>query len=310
MTPEDVPPYSELILPVVRAVDELGGSAKAAEIVDRVLVDLSPPDEALAVMFENRPHQSVYIDRIMWARSYAKLIGALESPKRAVFLLTPLGKELLVLPAEDARARVLALDREFRRNRTLQRKAKSIPALQPVVVEVDLEESDEADVESAAAEAVEAPGIGWRDVLLERLHHLSPDGFEDFVLYLLRLYGMELTRVGGPGDGGIDGIGTAPISPVLASRVAVQVKRFDPNGRAVSRDEVALFQRDAKANGAERAVFVSLGRFSEKARAEAIAMSPTVDLIDGDKLVELVLEQRVGVKLAPVVDPAWFDRFD
>ena len=37
-------------------------------------------------------------------------------------------------------------------------------------------------------------------------------------MYLLRAYDLELTRVGGTGDQGIDGIGIAPISPVLSSR--------------------------------------------------------------------------------------------
>lgn len=63
-------------------------------------------------------------------------------------------------------------------------------------------------------------------VLLSRLHRLSPTGFEEFVLFLLRQYGLELRRVGGSGDEGIDGIGIAPLSPVLSSRVAVQVKRY------------------------------------------------------------------------------------
>jgi restriction endonuclease Mrr len=60
------------------------------------------------------------------------------------------------------------------------------------------------------------------------LHKLTPDGFEEFVIYVLKSYGMEFTRVGGTGDEGIDGIGLAPISPVLYSRVAVQAKRYDP----------------------------------------------------------------------------------
>jgi restriction system protein len=121
---------------------------------------------------------------------------------------------------------------------------------------------------------------------------------------------MELQRVGGTGDGGIDGIGTAPISAVLSSRVAVQVKRYEPGGRPIGRDIVALFQRDASANGAERAVLVTLGRFTEKARKEATAVTPTVDLIDGDRLAALILEQEQGVKLAPEVDVGRFDRFD
>ena len=32
------------------------------------------------------------MSRLQWARSYAKLIGALESPSRGVFLLTDLGQ--------------------------------------------------------------------------------------------------------------------------------------------------------------------------------------------------------------------------
>jgi restriction system protein len=56
-------------------------------------------------------------------------------------------------------------------------------------------------------------------VLLRRLHQLKAEAFEEFVLYLLRLYGLQLDRVGGTGDEGIDGIGTAPISrSVFSSR--------------------------------------------------------------------------------------------
>ena len=54
------------------------------------------------------------------------------------------------------------------------------------------------------------------------LHGLSPTAFEEFCLYVLRECGLELVRVGGSGDEGIDGIGTAPISDVLSATVAVQ----------------------------------------------------------------------------------------
>lgn len=146
-------------------------------------------------------------------------------------------------------------------------------------------------------------------MLLTRLHRLSPDAFEEFALYLLRLYGLQLTRVGGSGDEGVDGIGTAPISPVLSSRVAVQVKRYDPQGKPIGREVVALFQRDAQTKGAERAILVTLGKFSEPARKAATATTPTVDLIDGERLAELVLDREVGVRREPVVNEGWFDRF-
>ena len=306
MTPDELPAYSDLILPTVRAVITLGGSATGREITSQILADLAPSDDMLAVAQENRPDASVLMERIAWARSYAKLIGALESPKRGVFLVTALGKELAGLPEEEGQQRAVALDREYRRNRAQRVKTKPIPAPNSAE-EVETEEEEEALLR--AGETGTEPER-WQDVLLARLHRLSPDSFEEFVLYLLRLYGLELERVGGSGDEGIDGIGTAPISAVLSSRVAVQVKRYDPNGKSIGREVVALFQRDAQTKGAERAILVTLGKFSEPARRAAIVTSPTVDLIDGNRLADLVREQKLGVRSVIKVEPEWFNKFD
>ncbi len=219
VTPENLPTYSDLILPTVKAVAELGGSAIAREITGQVLTSLGATDEMLAVTQATRPDASVLLERIAWARSYAKLIGALESPSRGVFLITPLGKELLNLDPEEARERTLELDREYRRNREKAPKPTSPLTATTAETAVALAEAAEAAEEVEEGEEGDGPR-GWQDVLLTRLHRLSPDAFEEFVLYLLRLYGLQLTRVGGSGDEGVDGVGTAPISPVLSSRVA------------------------------------------------------------------------------------------
>lgn len=166
--------------------------------------------------------------------------------------------------------------------------------------EGDAPEDEEEDLED---------GTAWREALLSRLHRLSPDGFEEFALTLLRTYGLELTRIGRVGDEGIDGIGLAPISPVLSSRVAVQAKRYDPTS-TIGRDIVALFQRDAAAAGAERAVLVTLARFSPAARKAATTVTPTVDLIDGEKICELAHGQLLGLRRVVEVDEAWFERFE
>jgi restriction system protein len=309
VTPENLPRYSDFILPIIKAVGALGGSAQASEVVDRVLADFNPTDEMMAVTYPNRPHHPVLVDRILWGRSCAKLIGALESPKTGVFLITALGKHLLSLPEEQGRQQVLKLDREYRRNR--KKKGPKVSAVSgSASTATDTNEpSTDADFDD---EPTISPGesIAFQDALLERLHKLSPGGFEEFVLYLLRLYGMELERVGGTGDEGIDGIGTAPISLVLSSRVAVQVKRYEPNGKPVGREAVALFQNDARTKGAERAVLVTLARFTEPARKAATAATPTVDLIDGTRLTKLVLDQQLGIKTEPQLDPNWFDRFE
>jgi restriction system protein len=234
------------------------------------------------------------VDRVEWARSYCKLSGALESPARKLYLLSPLGHEIVEMTDEEAHRRLHDLDRLVRAARI--RKPK--------------ESDDATGAAQAAADAGVGPLVGlgglvaleedddsaWTEIILGRLHRLTPGGFEEFVMYTLRLFGLELTRRGGSGDEGIDGIGTAPMSEILSS--------------TVGRETVALFQRDASAVGAERAVFVTLGRFSGPAKRAASSATPNVDLIDGERLCELLLTKQVGMKLTPVVDTTWFDRFD
>lgn len=301
-----LPTYPKLVLPTIQAVADLGGSATAREVTEQVLAIVQPTEEMLAVTSPKRPDKPIFLDRVAWARSYAKLIGALESPKRAVFLVTSLGRELLEMPEEEGYARVLELDREYRRSRDVDGQTKPVSGPTVEGIDEDVEEEDETAFQ-AVTTGLEPER--WQDVLLTRLHKLSPDAFEEFVLYLLRLYGLQLERVGGVADEGIDGIGTAPLSPVLSSRVAVQIKRYDPNGRAVGRETVALFQRDAQTKGAERAILVTLGKFSGPARSAAISTSPTVDLIDGERLADLIKEQELGVRKVTRVDPDWFNRF-
>ena len=89
--------------------------------------------------------------------------------------------------------------------------------------------------------------------------------------------------------------------------MAVQAKRWAPE-KSVARDVVALFQRDAVAAGAERAVLITLGRFTPPARKAATRTAPTVELIDGERLAALVKEHRIG--LVTAVDGGWFDRFE
>ena len=287
----DLPTYRELIYPTLRAVASLGGSAQGAEITDALIELLKATPEQLAVTYDGRP-KSVLIDRMDWARSYAKLGGALDSPRRGLFILSNFGKHVLSLPEEEGRAQVAQLDRDIRAAR---RRRGS--------------DEGETDLGVGAADVEAGEDGAWREALLARLHRLSPAGFEEFTLYLLRTFGIELTRVGGVGDEGIDGIGLAPISAVLSSRVAVQAKRYDPTA-TVSREIVALFQRDAAAAGAERAVLVTLARFSPAARKAATVTTPTVDLIDGDKLCDLVRDQQIGLRIVTQVDENWFDRFD
>ncbi|MEO0494050.1 MAG: restriction endonuclease [Actinomycetota bacterium] len=292
---EALPTYRELILPVLRAVGAAGGSAQAREITEAVIEAEGFSDEQLELIYPNRKApKSVLVDRLDWARSYAKLSGALESPRRGFFLLTRLGQEVLSLNDDAARARIIELDNQVRAGRRAALREDS----EEVAVKFD-EQEDVANEEDE-----------WRDDLLATLHGLSPTGFERFVVALLKNHGLELSMTSAGADEGIDAIGRAPISDVISTRVAVQVKRYDP-AKPVGRETVALLQRDSAAAGAEKAILVTLGRFTGPAESAAVATTPTVDLIDGQRLCDLIeATENFGIRTVTVVDHDWYERFD
>lgn len=307
--PDDIPKYHEFMLPVVRAVGALGGSGTTREVRDAVIKRSGASEELIELTYEDG-QRSIFVDRIDWGRSYCKMGNLLESPKRGLYLLTPEGQRISELPDAEAQSAIEEVHERVRAERKEASAAKKQKRSasdtqpkrsQPSETAVTVDDPEVGDLDD--------PDSTWQDGLISRLHRLSPDAFEEFCLYVLRHYGLELTRVGGSGDEGIDGIGTAPLSPVLSARVAVQAKRYDP-GNAIGREPVALFQRDAAATGAERAIFITLSRFTQAAKYAAIQSTPTVDLIDGERLCELVVDQQIGITMQPVVNDAWFERFE
>jgi len=278
------------MLPVLRAVLALGGSGASSEITESVIEAQGFSEDMLAVTYDGR-EKSILVDRLDWARSYCKLGGVLESPKRGLFLITDLGREIAGLSDSEADKRLKEVDHAVRKARRKSPKKVS--------------DSDSEESESGLED-----DESWREALLARLHELTPEAFEHFVLYVLRSQGMELKRVGGSGDEGVDGIGTAPIGGgVLSTTIAVQAKRYEPS-KTVGRETVALFQSDATAAGAEHGVLVTTARFSGPARQAALNRHPTIDLVDGRKLTELCLDGSIGIFLSPVVSEDFFDRFE
>ncbi len=306
-TKTDIPSSRKLKLPILKAMRDLGGSAQHHQIPEAVLRVLSLPEEVLDITYENRPETSVFVTRVGFARSECKLVGLLESPHRGLSLITDEGYEVLAMPDDKANEKIFELFRKYQKAYNIRK--EQLRASSEEAAEETEDEEDDLSMLDETEESNE-----WERELLSRLHELSPQAFEKFVLYLLRILELELEHVGGPGDEGIDGIGLAPISSVISEKVAVQVKRFDPDG-SIGRSVVALFQHDAQNQGAQRAILVTLGRYSPAARNAAQASTPTVNLIDGEKLCAIIYEQsqnneRVGLRLVPQVDEQFFTRFE
>jgi restriction system protein len=109
--PSDLPPYKDFLLPVLHAVQALGGTAQAKEITAWMVDNLGFDDDAAVVEYPNRPGESVLLDRMAWARSYVKLGGLVDTPQCGLYVLTTEGKRVLSLPDAEARQVVDEMDR-------------------------------------------------------------------------------------------------------------------------------------------------------------------------------------------------------
>ncbi|HCD9026455.1 TPA: restriction endonuclease [Klebsiella oxytoca] len=278
--------YDQLMVPLMKALVNLGGSGSVDEIYETV-VDIEKFDEETLAILHN-PEKSSQTEigyRLAWARTYLKKAGYLENSSRGVWALTDKAKQASEI---DSREIVNFV-------RTLDRKA-SLATTDPSKPELSVDDSPEEV-------------LAWR----EKLHHIlieemSPDAFERLTQRLLRESGFIHVEVTGrTGDGGIDGKGIARINGLMSFHIAFQCKKYKGS---VGAPEIRDF-RGATVGRADRGMFITTGNFTKAAIEEANrdGVSP-IDLVDGDQLADKLKELSLGVRTELVekvsVDPDWF----
>jgi restriction system protein len=145
---------------------------------------------------------------------------------------------------------------------------------------------------------------GVRADLLDRILQNSPAFFEQVIVDLLVAMGYGGThknaaaQLGRSGDGGVDGVINE--DRLGLDRVYVQAKRYAD--ATVSRPDVQSFVGSLVGFGATKGVFVTTSAFSAQAREYVKNLPQRVILLDGQKLVELMIEHNVGVRTSTVLE--------
>lgn len=268
-----MPTFQDLLWPTLKALEEKGGSASIDELSEVVAVAMKLPDEILEVPHKNGPRSEVEY-RSAWARTYLKMIDAVENSERGVWAITDVGRHV----ASDKQVRQLIKDAEAKRRKTRAR------------------QTDTADDTAEANDAVDDEA-GWEDSLLSILRQLDPSAFERLCQRLLRESGFTKVEVTGrSGDGGIDGAGVLRVN-LLSFHVRFQSKRY---AGSVGPGEIRDF-RGAMVGRADKGLFITTGRFTKEAEREAVRDgAPAIDLIDGSELCRLLKGLKLGVRTETV----------
>lgn len=279
-----------MMLVTIEALRDLGGSATIQELDERVieLEGVSEEEQSFAMpRDENRPRVNYYL---AWARTYLKRGGALENSARAVWALTEAGSSIVTI--EETRAIYELVNLEERARAKAKRGAAKSTGIE-VEEAVDTESGDTKD---------------WKSQLLGVLVSMAPDAFERLSQRLLREAGFTKVEVRGKsGDGGIDGLGVLRVN-LVSFQVYFQCKRWKGS---VGSKEIRDF-RGALQGRADKGLFITTGHFTSQASDEATRDGAiAIDLIDGDRLCDLLKENKLGVETKMIerikVDTHWFD---
>jgi restriction system protein len=291
-----IPDYQTLMRPVLEfaAEDEASVQACIAALADKLALT---EDERGELLPSGR--QTVFANRVHWAKTYLSQAGVLEITRRGYFRATPRGLEFLAGHPDRVDNELLMQFPEFLAFRKRSRSRTDRPehvadvyALDDLVPSATPEERIEAAYGEITNEL--------RAALLDRVTKGTPLFFEKVVVDLLTSMGYGGSRpdagrrVGKTADGGIDGVINE--DPLGLDIVYLQAKRYAP-GNTVGVDKVREFAGSLVERGAAKGVFVTTSQFASAATTYAERIPQRLILIDGEELTRLMVQYGVGVRV-------------
>lgn len=291
-----VPTYDRFIEPILRHLAAHPDGALARDVHDAAAVVLGLADSDRAELLPSGV-QAVYKNRAGWAHDRLKRSGLSTSLKRGFWKLTEAGREFARVnpsPLSEVLVEKLATENHDVRLRPVDTTEPPPPTLPTT----EATASPDDRLEAALSELKRTVAAE----LLEMLGQVTPQYFETIVLDLLHRMGYgasrdDLQRVGGVGDGGIDGV--ISLDRLGLEKVYVQAKRWQGS---VGRPEVQAFYGALAGQRATKGVFITTSTFTAQAVEFARSVERVV-LVDGERLAGLMMENEVGVTLRPLKVP-------
>jgi restriction system protein len=290
---KSLPDLPGMMLATIQALKAMGGSASIDELDEKAIEIEGVTDAEQSFVMsadDSRLRVKYYFS---WARTYLKRGDALANSARGVWSLTDTGSAISTIDGTRAiYEQVNKEERERSRQKRLAAKKIATPAADLMDQPPEEEGPDDED---------------WKAALLKVIGGMSSSGFERLAQRLLREAGFTKVEVRGQsGDGGIDGVGILRIN-LVTFQVYFQCKKWKGS---IPPKEIRDF-RGAMQGRADKGLFITTGHYSKQASEEATRDGATpIDLIDGDRLCDLLKENQLGVTTEMVehvkLDPTWF----
>ncbi|WP_443658820.1 winged helix-turn-helix domain-containing protein [Dialister hominis] len=281
-----VPKYDELMKPLLVAVSD-GETYKMKDVTALLAEQLNLSSDDLAEMLPSG-RQTVFKNRVGWAKTYLKKAGLLDSPARATIVITNAGKQVVADNPEKIDSKYLEQFPSFVDFASApeplddSNPASEVPKPSDLTPDDQLEDAYKEINDSLASD------------LLSEVLKIPPYTFEKFVVDLLLKMGYGKADFGShatvaSGDDGIDGV--IMEDKLGFSLIYVQAKEWALD-KVVSRPDIQSFV-GAIAGKHGDGLFVTTARFSQQAKD--YAETHHIILIDGERLANLMIEYNFCV---------------
>ncbi len=292
-----IPDYQTIMFPLLKLVSDKK-EHKYRDIIENLAMKFNVSDEERKELLASG-NQAIFDNRVGWAKTYLKKAGLLDSPKRATFIITDLGIEVLKRDIDRIDAKFLRQFPSFlefqNSSREENEKEEEIVSQEPSAKtpEENLDTAYQRIRKSLASE------------LLNKVIDLSPSFFERLVVELLVKmgYGGSIKdagkTIGRSGDEGIDG--TIKEDRLGLDIIYIQAKRWR-TGNAVGRPEIQKFVGALAGQGAKKGIFITTSNFTKEALEYTPRNETKIVLIDGVQLAQLMIDNNLGCTVQQIYE--------
>lgn len=288
-----IPDYQSLMLPVL--VASAKGEVRIGSVVEELADQLKlSPEERSELLPSGK--QTVFSNRVHWAKSYLSKAHLVEITRRGYFTITPRGQTVLASQPSHIDNKILSRFEEFRQFR--ERSGATVEADSETIIPASDAQKQTPDETMRMAHRQIDSALGQD--LLDRIREAPPDFFERLIVNLLLSMGYggpadhAGRTLGRSGDDGVDGV--IDQDSLGLDRVYVQAKRYGA-ANSIGAGAIRDFFGSLDRHKATKGLFVTTSKFSSSAKETAELLSKRIVLIDGEQLAKLMIRHNVGCRV-------------
>lgn len=284
------------MLPVLLAASN--GEVRIGDVVESLAIELALTQEERAQLLPSGK-QSLFANRVHWAKTYLNKAGLVEITRRGHFKITARGRDVLKYKPATIDNSILKQFDEFNLFVRGSQQGSEAPS-EPALIDGQTRTPDEI-----MREAHHEVNASLAQDLLDRVRKLPPDFFERLMVNLLLNMGFggslaEAGRaLGRSGDDGVDGV--IDQDALGLDRVYVQAKRY-AQGNNIGSGAIRDFFGSLDRHKASKGLFVTTSGFSSSAIETAQYLSKRIVLVDGDQLAKLMVRYNVGCRIEETLE--------